>query len=311
MAVLLSMFMLWGCEKKEYCTVTLHYRRAHIALSGGSAGKEECSNNTCEYTFEIGREKTVGELYDSVILTSENGYESAGWFSGKDHKEFVSDDLRRITVDTDLDLYAYFYDVQAENWMYGTDGWWYLKDGVYPKDEWIIIDGKTYHFDGHGNMTTGWYYESGNWYFLNRSGEMCSGWKKIKDHWYYFDLNGIMLTGWQEIDGKQYCFYDNGMMAGGWARKDNEWFYFEKDGTLKTGWLDDRGDRFYLGEDGVMKHDEWVESGGKRYYLSSDGTMARNRWVDDYYVNDKGVMEADRWIGKYHVGSDGRWDDVK
>ena len=51
--------------------------------------------------------------------------------------------------------------------------------------EWMLIDGRWYHFYGGGGMETGWTKQNGNWYHLNANGAMETGWIIMNDDWYY------------------------------------------------------------------------------------------------------------------------------
>ena len=77
-------------------------------------------------------------------------------------------------------------------WRQNSRGWWYqYADGSYPKNQWVKINGSTYHFDASGYMQTGW--------------------QKIGGEWYYFAGGGAMATGSQRIGGTQHYFKSNGV----------------------------------------------------------------------------------------------------
>lgn len=57
------------------------------------------------------------------------------------------------------------------DWIKDEIGWWYrLKDGNYPKNDWIIYKGVWYYFDEIGYMKTGWVIWKDKWYYLDESG---------------------------------------------------------------------------------------------------------------------------------------------
>lgn len=61
-------------------------------------------------------------------------------------------------------------------WQNENDHWWYQnKDGSYPRNDWLEIDGKWYRFDAAGWMQTGWHEEQDKWYYLKPDGSMASG----------------------------------------------------------------------------------------------------------------------------------------
>lgn len=67
-----------------------------------------------------------------------------------------------ISENTLLDIKANANTVQV-GWIQGADGrWWYRHaDGSYTVNNWELIDGKWYFFDGDGWMKTGWIQWSG------------------------------------------------------------------------------------------------------------------------------------------------------
>ena len=68
------------------------------------------------------------------------------------------------------------------------NNWYYLnpaRDGKMVASEWMLIDGRWYHFYGGGGMETGWTKQNGNWYHLNANGAMETGWIIMNDDWYY------------------------------------------------------------------------------------------------------------------------------
>lgn len=73
-------------------------------------------------------------------------------------------------------------------WFKQNNNWYYLdpaRGGKMVASEWMLIDGKWYHFYGGGGMETGWTKQNGNWYHLNANGAMETGWIIMNDAWYY------------------------------------------------------------------------------------------------------------------------------
>lgn len=220
-------------------------------------------------------------------------------------------------------------DNQEGDWKKDHNGWWFHhKDGTYPSDEWVKVDGKWYHFDHHGYMQTGWIKQGGSWYYLKQDGSMATGWNHVNGEWYYCKgkgegAEGSMATGWQEIDGKWYylnisgvmqtgwqkqgnAWYhlaDNGVMTTGWQHIDGVWYYLNEAGRMQTGWQEIDGAWHYLDNSGVMQTG-WLQQGNKWYYLSSNGQMATDwqkvggKW---YHMDDKGHMQT----GWQEI--DGKW----
>ena len=73
-------------------------------------------------------------------------------------------------------------------WFKQNNNWYYLdpaRGGKMVASEWMLIDGRWYHFYGGGGMETGWTKQNGNWYHLNANGAMETGWIIMNDAWYY------------------------------------------------------------------------------------------------------------------------------
>jgi len=84
---------------------------------------------------------------------------------------------------------------QAATWNQNNAGWNLTKDnGQLAKSEWQLVNGAWYHFDGNGQMQTGWIQDAGKWYYLHSSGAMATGWVQDDSYWYYMDGSGAMQT---------------------------------------------------------------------------------------------------------------------
>lgn len=101
-------------------------------------------------------------------------------------------------------------------WVQDSIGWWFKKlDGSYPRNEWVMIKNKWYHFDEVGYMQTGWLDLNGVKYYLNPDGAMISGdWSLQDTKWYYFDMSGAMQANkWVIWKGLWYYLKSDGSMA--------------------------------------------------------------------------------------------------
>ena len=81
-------------------------------------------------------------------------------------------------------------------WFKQNNNWYYLnpaRDGKMVASEWMLIDGRWYHFYGGGGMETGWTKQNGNWYHLNANGAMETGWIIMNDDRYYLYPAGNSL----------------------------------------------------------------------------------------------------------------------
>ena len=178
-------------------------------------------------------------------------------------------------------------------WFKQNNNWYYLnpaRDGKMVASEWMLIDGRWYHFYGGGGMETGWTGQTGAWYHLNENGYMETGWFKQNNNWYYLDpaRGGKMVASeWMLIDGKWYHFYGGGGMETGWTKQNGNWYHLNANGAMETGW--------------IIMNDAW-------YYLypagnssgAPEGAMAVNTVINGYVVAPDGVYN-EAYQGAYNV----------
>lgn len=198
-------------------------------------------------------------------------------------------------------------------WEKDNTGWWYLReDGTYPKNQWELISGTWYHFDGNGYMQTGWFREGTTWYYLESGGAMA--YSKWIDNTYYVKSDGRMAVS-EWVDNGKYYVDANGRYVPGktkiqsgwkknnigwWYLRENEtypinqwewingsWYHFDTNGYMQTGWLRDGSTWYYLEPNGAMAYNKWISN---IYYVKADGKMAVSEWVDNnrYYVDANG-----------------------
>lgn len=80
-------------------------------------------------------------------------------------------------------------------WIKVANRWKYGLHGTLVKNQWLVIGGRWYAFDGEGFMVTGWFLSEGGWYYLNPE-------------------DGAMLANqWITVDGKSYYLCETGIMA--------------------------------------------------------------------------------------------------
>ena len=178
-------------------------------------------------------------------------------------------------------------------WFKQNNNWYYLnpaRDGKMVASEWMLIDGRWYHFYGGGGMETGWTGQTGAWYHLNENGYMETGWFKQNNNWYYLDpaRGGKMVASeWMLIDGRWYHFYGGGGMETGWTKQNGNWYHLNANGAMETGW--------------IIMNDAW-------YYLypagnssgAPEGAMAVNTVINGYVVAPDGVYN-EAYQGAYNV----------
>ena len=178
-------------------------------------------------------------------------------------------------------------------WFKQNNNWYYLnpaRGGKMVASEWMLIDGRWYHFYGGGGMETGWTGQTGAWYHLNENGYMETGWFKQNNNWYYLDpaRGGKMVASeWMLIDGRWYHFYGGGGMETGWTKQNGNWYHLNANGAMETGW--------------IIMNDAW-------YYLypagnssgAPEGAMAVNTVINGYVVAPDGVYN-EAYQGAYNV----------
>ena len=161
-------------------------------------------------------------------------------------------------------------------WKQDAKGWWNTEGNSYSIG-WRQIDGKWYHFDSTGYMSTGWINDKGTWYYAAPSGAMQTGWVNDNGTWYYTDQSGAMKTGWV-IDysagyGQWYYLAPSGAMQTGWVQDKGTWYFLKPSGAMATGWVNDNGTWYFTSVSGAMQTGV-VEIDGKVYYLQPSGAMA-------------------------------------
>ena len=217
------------------------------------------------------------------------------------------------------------------DWKKSGNRWWYqYRDGSFPANSALSIDGKVYRFDGSGWMLTGWQKISNKWYYFKGSGAMTTGWQKVKSKWYFMNAEGVMQTGKITDKGKTYFLDGNGAMKTGWVQQGSSWYYTNKSGAMVTGWQKAKGVWYYLNpadgkmatgkqaisgktyflkSSGAMKTG-WNQEGSKWYYYDKSGAMKTNAWISGkYWVGSNGVMATSSWVdnNKYYVDGAGKW----
>mgnify|MGYP000845738750 CR=1 FL=1 len=217
--------------------------------------------------------------------------------------------------------------------------WWYSYSSAsaaaagksYPANDWVKINGATYHFDARGYMNSGWASIDGSWYYFASSGAMKTGWIKSGKTWYYLNSDGKMATGWKNVSGTWYYLKPaNGAMVKGWLQVSGNWYYLKSSGAMTTGWQKVKGAWYYLNPaDGKMKTGKqvissktyflkssgamktgWNQEGSKWYYYDKSGAMKTNAWISGkYWVGSDGVMATSSWVdnNKYYVDANGKW----
>ena len=205
--------------------------------------------------------------------------------------------------------------VAVNQWIQNGNRWWYRHaDGSYTRNNWEVINGAWYYFDGAGWMVTGWIKLSGTWYYLTGSGAMATGWIQVGGTWYYMNASGAMVTdtwiGNNYVDGSGAWIPGKVKAQAGWVQSGNRWWYRHADGSYtKNNWEAINGTWYYFDGAGWMVTG-WLKLSGSWYYLTGSGAMATG-WIQVggtwYYMNASGAMVTDTWIGNNYVDGSGAW----
>ena len=203
-------------------------------------------------------------------------------------------------------------------WIQSGSRWWYRHaDGSYTRNNWEMINGSWYYFDGAGWMVTGWIKLSETWYYLTGSGAMATGWIQVGGTWYYMNVSGAMVTdtwiGDNYVDGSGAWVQGKTRAQAYWVQNNGRWLYVQEDGSYaKSTWKTIDGKEYYFGADGYMATG-WLKQGSTWYYLKPTaknsaekvGEKAYNYWVGTagiggYYIDKYGRMVAGK---DYSLGS--------
>ena len=197
-------------------------------------------------------------------------------------------------------------------WVKSGNRWWYSHaDGSYTTNNWEVINGSWYYFDGSGWMVTGWLKRPSGWYYLTGSGAMATGWVQVGSTWYYMNESGVMQAdtwiGDNYVDGSGAWIPGKVKTQAGWVKSGNHWWYRHADGGYTTtGWEMINGTWYYFDGSGWMVTG-WKQVNGSWYYMDGSGAMVKNAWVDDYYLGADGAMATNTWIGQCYVDGSGKW----
>ena len=197
-------------------------------------------------------------------------------------------------------------------WVKSGNRWWYSHaDGSYTTNNWEVINGSWYYFDGSGWMVTGWLKRPSGWYYLTGSGAMATGWVQVGSTWYYMNESGVMQAdtwiGDNYVDGSGAWIPGKAKTQAGWVKSGNRWWYRHADGGYTTnGWEMINGTWYYFDGSGWMVTG-WKQVNGSWYYMDASGAMVKNAWVGDYYLGADGAMATNTWIGQYYVDGSGKW----
>ena len=252
-----------------------------------------CSSN--------GKEYYVGD--DGQLVRS-------AWVEDGADKYFVNSSGAKITNDWRLTT-PFDDDSADEEWYY------FQSTGKMATNKKITYKGKTYFFDGDGQMLTGWitYDSTGEGSvdeansFINKKTFYCDetgarlekAWVKstepgveddnadADEYWYYFKSSGEAQTKkGTNINGQTYLFDTEGKMLTGWVAKDTD-----SDAYLEIG---DENSNYYLNEfaDVYFCGDE------------DDGHAKKNKWFKTWRPSEYDAADEDNDEYWYHIDKNGK-----
>ena len=168
-------------------------------------------------------------------------------------------------------------------WVQSGSRWWYRHaDGSYTRNNWEMINGSWYYFDGAGWMATGWLKLGNNWYYLNPgNGAMVTGWLQLGSTWYYMNGSGAMETdtwiGNSYVDANGVWDQSKTKAQAYWVLNGDRWMLVQEDGTYaKKCWKTIGGKEYYLDENGYMATG-WLKQGNTWYYLKPTAKNSREK----------------------------------
>ena len=205
------------------------------------------------------------------------------------------------------------------------------KSGILAINASKDVNGKTYHFDGTGELYKGLHKFNGKYYYSNSdgslvknkweenytyycsaNGECCTGWKKIDSKWYYFNASAKKLIGLQAIDNKTYVLQADGSAYTGKGKtkfKNGNYYYLKKDSNGRSYICKDGiYGKYYCNSNGIVQAGKQAV-GKYTYYFSKDaadyGKMLKDKVVKIskkyYYFNKNGRMVTNTTVSNLKV----------
>ena len=188
-------------------------------------------------------------------------------------------------------------------WIQSGNRWWYShQDGSYTINDFEVIHGQTYYFDGNGYMVTGWQKINDKDYYFNESDAM------VTDAWvgnYYLQQDGSMaINTWI---GNYYVDSNGLWTPDQWIVSNGKYWYRHQDGSYTINDFEVINDLTYYFDGNGYMVTGWQKINDKDYYFNESGAMVKNTWVGNYYLQEDGSMATNTWIGNYYVGTDGKY----
>ena len=223
---------------------------------------------------------------------------------------------------------------------YSIDGnnFYFDDNGYVLKNNWLVLNNKTYFFDNNGYMVKSCVYTINcHYYSFNEDGSLQKNVAHYDnmnrlDMWFGDDGKAIE-SQWIEIDGKQYYCKSDGYIARnsyhiqidedyycfdteGQVLKDyvycvaNYTYIFGSDGkAIRNDWVSLYGEKSYCDDTGLVVKNKIKEIDNEVYSFDSDGKIMKNCEHSNYYFGKDGKALKNKWIkteeGLKYFGDDG------
>lgn len=257
-----------------------------------SNGKEAYYKNGKAYTGWLGKQYISGgilqrdtEVYDKVTK-----------------KYYYVDEFGNCVYNKWIELYNHDgyagYSLAKADGSLACDEWmlvggkWYYFEGRVTAAGFHYIDGKAYWFDNKGNYQgeadtrNGWVYKNSNWYYF-QNGYLVEGSSLIDGEWYYFNPQKEML---KDCFVGSYYYESSGKRAKytGWKKISGIWYYFDEKYECKYGHVSVNNKSYIL--DAGMKTG-YVFIYDKVYKTDSSGVVTGNvKMKTGWVLTDKGYV---------------------
>lgn len=206
-------------------------------------------------------------------------------------------------------------------WVEDNSGWWYQRtDGSYPVNQWEMINGLWYHFNGSGYMQTGWINDGEKYYYLDSSGVMLTN--CTTPDGYVLDSNGVWTDHISSSTNDMFDIYKD-ILYDNFPTKtigDSRFALFDinKDGTKELLRLFGTGGAYSASYIYYYKDGEIIESeriNGIEGYITAKNAVTTYSSHDSqtyqsmYTLENSGLVEIDSLASTYTVVNGLEWGD--
>ena len=207
-----------------------------------------------------------------------------------------------------------------EGWNKQGGAWYYVKDGVYLRNQVTQIGSAWYGFSGNYNEYGRMYddesfYLYGNYYRAKAGGALyVNSWYKSSDGtWYYYGAEGRAAQGLTTVNNIQYYFSGGRMLVNSSIAVGDELYTTDANGHASKVTKEGRYGDYYVSGGKLLKN-SWKQIDGKWYYFAESGRAVTGRRNIDgkyYFFDSNRVMVTNAWCyedyqgGTYYAGASG------